>query len=152
MTLGTYPMTSLADARDQARRLLEQVDLGIDPRPARTEAAQAAYDNTVASVAKRFISQECKGHIKSWKRVERTLELHVLPTLGNRPINQVSRQATPPTSPTPLSPLDRARSVRLQPPPKRLWAAPAALRADAEGIRVSVVSVQTKNDETEEIE
>ncbi len=91
MTLGTYPMLSLADARDTARRLLEQVDQGIDPRPARTEAAQAAYDNTVASVAKRFIAQECKGHIKSWRRVERTLELHVLPTFGNRPIREIRR-------------------------------------------------------------
>ncbi len=91
MTLGTSPGKSLAAAREEARRLLEQVDLGIDPRPARTEAAQAAYDNTVASVAKRFIAQECKGHIKSWRRVERTLELHVLPTLGNRPIKEIRR-------------------------------------------------------------
>ena len=33
MTLGTYPMLTLTDARDKARLLLEQVDQGIDPRP-----------------------------------------------------------------------------------------------------------------------
>ncbi len=92
MTLGTYPMYTLAEARVQARLLLEQVTMGIDPRPARTEEAQAAYDNTLASVAKRFIDQECKGHIKSWARSKRTLEMHVIPTLGNRPISEVKRR------------------------------------------------------------
>jgi integrase len=91
MTLGTWPMLSLADARTQARLLLEQVDLGIDPRPVRLLDAREAYTNTVAAVAKRFVAQECKGHIKSWKRVERTLALHVLPALGQKPIGEVKR-------------------------------------------------------------
>ncbi len=91
MTLGTYPLMSLTDARVRARELLVQVDMGIDPRPVRALAAREAYSNTVAAVAKRFIAQECKGHIKSWKRVERTLAMHVLPSLGNRPIAEVKR-------------------------------------------------------------
>ncbi len=91
MTLGTYPMLSLADAREQARLLLEQVDQGIDPRPVRVLAAREAYTNTVAAVAKRFVAQECKGHIKSWKRVERTLAMHVLPALGSIPIADIKR-------------------------------------------------------------
>ncbi len=91
MTLGTYPMLSLADAREQARKLLEQVDAGIDPRPMRLTEVRDAYNNTVASVAKRFIAQECKGHIKSWRRVERTLEMYVTPTLGDKPIEGIKR-------------------------------------------------------------
>ena len=91
MTLGTYPMLSLADARDQARLLLATVDEGIDPRPVHVLAAREAYINTVASVAKRFVAQECKGHIKSWRRVERTLEMHVLPALGSKPIADIKR-------------------------------------------------------------
>ena len=91
MTLGTYPQLSLADARTQARLLLEQVDQGIDPRPERAQAAHEAYTNTVAAVAKRFVAQECKGHIKSWKRVKRTLEMHVLPSLGSKSIEIVKR-------------------------------------------------------------
>jgi integrase len=91
MTLGTYPMLSLADARKQANKLLEQVDNGIDPRPARAKAAREAYANTVAAVAKRFVAQECKGHIKSWQRVARTLEMHVLPSLGDKAIADIKR-------------------------------------------------------------
>ncbi len=91
MTLGTYPHMSLVEAREQARLLLEQVDQGIDPRPVRALAAREAYTNTVAAVAKRFVAQECKGHIKSWRRVERTLEMHVLPALGSKPIADIKR-------------------------------------------------------------
>ncbi len=92
MTLGSYPMLSLADARDQARKLLEQVDQGIDPRPARAREAHDRSTNTVAAVAKRFIAQECAG-LASVKRIERTLALHVLPTFGNKPIRDIERHA-----------------------------------------------------------
>ncbi len=91
MTLGSYPLLSLADARDQARKLLEQVDQGIDPRPARDRTALESYSNTVSAVAKRFVAQECKGHIKSWRRVERTLAMHVLPALGTKLIADIKR-------------------------------------------------------------
>ena len=91
-TLGTYPMMSLTDARVRARELLEQVDLGIDPRPKRLEEVREQNDDTVAAVAKRFITQECKGYIKSWRRIEQTLALHVLPTLGGRPIESIERK------------------------------------------------------------
>ena len=47
MTLGTYPMLSLADARDTARRLLEQVDQGIDPRPQHLRHGGAANGRQV---------------------------------------------------------------------------------------------------------
>ena len=91
MTLGTYPMLSLADAREQARLLLEQVDQGIDPRPARLTEMRERHANTVDSVAKRFIAQECAG-LASQKRIEQTLALHVLPSLGHKPISEVSRK------------------------------------------------------------
>ena len=91
MTLGTYPTLSLADAREQARLLLEQVDMGIDPRPERLATVREQHANTVKNVAKRFVTQECRGHIKSWRRVERTLELHVIPTLGSKPIADIER-------------------------------------------------------------
>ena len=90
MTLGTYPRLSLVTARKMANELLEQVDQGIDPRPERVQAAEESYANTVAAVAKRFVAQECQG-LASAPRVERTLALHVLPTIGNRPISEVGR-------------------------------------------------------------
>ena len=89
-TLGTYPMMSLTDARVRARELLEQVDLGIDPRPKRLEEVRVQDVNTLAAVVKRFVIQECQG-MRSADRVQRTLELHVIPTLGDRPIADIKR-------------------------------------------------------------
>lgn len=90
MTLGTYPLMSLTDARVRARELLEQIDQGIDPRPKRLEEVRTANANTLEAVMKRFITQECTG-LASKGRVERTLALHVLPTLGHMPIAEIER-------------------------------------------------------------
>lgn len=91
ITLGRYPHLGLSEARDKARDLLKQVDMGIDPRFKRMAAVREEVMNTVANVAKRFVDQECKGHVKSWRRVERTLAMHVLPALGPRPITEIKR-------------------------------------------------------------
>ena len=61
MTLGTYPMMTLTDARVRARELLEQVDLGIDPRPKQLTTVREEATNTVEAVTKRFVIQECQG-------------------------------------------------------------------------------------------
>jgi integrase len=90
ITLGTYPMLSLVKAREKARLLLEQVDQGIDPRPERARAAHDAHENTVRAVARRFLQQDCKG-LASAKRIQRTLELYVLPTLGQKSMIAVER-------------------------------------------------------------
>ena len=64
---------------------------GTDPRPARRERHQARRDNTVASVAKRFIELDAKKTVESWQRIERTLDLHVLPVLGDKPIRDIGK-------------------------------------------------------------
>ena len=64
---------------------------GTDPRPARREAQKERRSNTVEEVARRFIEQDAKKTVESWQRIERTLALHVLPVIGDRPIRQVGR-------------------------------------------------------------
>ena len=91
ITLGRYPQLGLAPARDKARILLEAVLEGRDPRPARREAHKEHRLNTVEAVARRFIAEDASKTVESWRRIERTLELHVLPSLGDRPIREVSR-------------------------------------------------------------
>ncbi len=91
ITLGRYPQLGLSAARDKARLLLATVLEGRDPRPERAKAHQERRSNTVASVARRFIEQDASKTVESWQRIERTLEMHVLPTLGDKPIREVSR-------------------------------------------------------------
>ncbi len=90
-TLGRYPFIKTKEARDKARLLLADADAGINPQQIQFEEHKERRSNTVRSVAKRFIARECKGHVASWKRIERSLELHVLPVLGNKPIRDIKR-------------------------------------------------------------
>ncbi len=90
ITLGRYPYVSLKEARDKARVILESVSMGTDPREKRREEHRVRRGNTVEAVAARFIEQ-VKPTVETWKRIEQTLALHVLPTLGTRPITDVGR-------------------------------------------------------------
>lgn len=60
VTLGPYPRLDLAAARDQARRALEFVDRGIDPRQQREEERRehaTRRANTLRAVAEEFPRQ-----------------------------------------------------------------------------------------------
>jgi len=91
VTLGQHPALSLKRAREEARRLLEVVTEGRDPRPERREQNLLRHTNTVEAVARRCIEQDAKRTVASWGKMERCLELHVLPELGRRPMRDVRR-------------------------------------------------------------
>ncbi len=91
VTLGQYPLLGLGKAREQARGLLGTVSEGRDPRPERREANLLRLTNTVETVARRFIEQDAKRTVENWRKIERTLELHVFPHFGSRPIRDVRR-------------------------------------------------------------
>jgi len=50
MTLGTYPLLSLSDARDRARTLLDEAERGIDPRAAKADEIDAQRTRTFEAV------------------------------------------------------------------------------------------------------
>ncbi len=91
ITLGTWPALRLKAARDQARALLEVVSEGRDPRPERREQHLIRHTNTVENVTRRFIEQDARRTVASWRNIERCLALHVLPKLGDRPIRDIRR-------------------------------------------------------------
>jgi integrase len=95
LSLGTYPATSLADARvrrDDARKLLEA---GIDPGAAKkqaraTEALSAA--TTFKSVAEEYINKiEREGRTASTTKKARWF-LELLAPIGERPVAEISPQ------------------------------------------------------------
>lgn len=95
LALGTYPMVSLAKAREkrfEARQLISQ---GIDPSAQKQESKRTlekATTNTFRVIAKDYFEiYENKWskthHDKMWRR----LELHVFPYFGDKQIDEIKR-------------------------------------------------------------
>ena len=91
ITLGTWPMLRLKAAREEARVHMVTVSEGHDPREELREQHLIRNSNTVEAVARRFIETDVKRTVATWQRIERCLALHVLPTLGDRPIRDIGR-------------------------------------------------------------
>jgi len=95
LALGTYPETSLAEARagrEEARKLLAQ---DIDPSAAKQEAKAARLLSAASSFE--AVAREWHGNFSpSWvpgtaSRILRCLEKDVFPMIGKRPITVVTR-------------------------------------------------------------
>ncbi len=92
VSLGIYPILGVKQARDAAMDVLQKAFEGKDARVVRNAALLARNDNIVESVAKRFIDQDAKPNIESWKKIERAFELHVYPEWSERNIGDIRRR------------------------------------------------------------
>lgn len=90
-TIGKYPLIGLADARDAAGEALKKVDRGIDPSIEKAEAKRGEL-NLCRNVGAAFIERYCKPRLRTWPAIERTLDLHVWPVIGDRDIEEVTRR------------------------------------------------------------
>jgi hypothetical protein len=93
MTLGAYPVLSLAEARAKAREALQELDRGCDPASTRAQEKSRGVE-TVRSVVETFIERHSKKHNRSWRETERLFEKEVLPAWGKRPIDSITRRDT----------------------------------------------------------
>ena len=91
LTLGSHPVVDLSTARDRAREALRAASEGRDPVQERRDEAAARTANSVEAVARRFIERDAKRTVPSWRKIERCLELHVLPFLGDRSVSSIRR-------------------------------------------------------------
>lgn len=80
-TLGRYPAMPLARARDAARAMLADLAAGAAPRAQRT----------FGDLAGDWLERVAKPEHRSWRRQERLLEMHVLPSWRDRPIDEIDR-------------------------------------------------------------
>ena len=79
ITIGTYPILGVKKAREAAIEVLEKAVTGTDARKSRDSALVDRLTTTVEAVTCRFIDQDAKANVESWKKIERCLEMHVLP-------------------------------------------------------------------------
>jgi integrase len=86
MTLGTYPITTLATAREKALATLRQVEEGIDPQAVRRQKFMTLRDGVEA-----FIRQYARPQNKCWKETERVLTRELVSRFAERDVKQITR-------------------------------------------------------------
>ncbi len=89
LTIGGYPVLSLADARQRAKDALKMASDGVDPVFAKQERRDA---DTFGDFAKTYISEHAKPRKKSWKVDQMRLDIDVLPTWKHRPVKEITRR------------------------------------------------------------
>ena len=97
LTLGRYGVLTPDEARKLARKTLADVAHGLDPAETRQMGRRAL---TMAELCREYLEAARAGHVISrrgrakkastLKIDEGRVERHVIPLLGNRPINEVS--------------------------------------------------------------
>jgi integrase len=90
LSLGTYPETGLAAARNERDRSRELVSMGVDPSQARKDrkAARAAASlNTFEAVARAWLRDRSSGWMpRTLHLIEASFVNHVFGDIGGRPI------------------------------------------------------------------
>jgi len=96
--LGSYPVMSLADAREAGRDALGALMNGDDPatlasakREAKAEAERQRAENTFAAVAEQFIAKYLP-RLRSARAAEALIRRELIPVLGDKPIAEVRRR------------------------------------------------------------
>jgi integrase len=88
LSLGTYPATSLADARALAIEARGKVEAGTDPRTNETPASTAM---TVADLIGSYLTLHARG-LRSAGEIERRLRFDVLPVIGGIELAKLHRR------------------------------------------------------------
>jgi len=95
--LGTYPLISLAEARDRAKEMLNDIRVGIDPRLKKKEIqsqliATMARSKTFKECAEAYMDSHAseysnEKHRKQWRS---TLSTYAYPIIGNMLVSEIS--------------------------------------------------------------
>lgn len=87
-TIGRYPEIGINHAREIANKLLVQIAEGLDIQEANRVIRE---EPTVNDLFQDWMI-DAKNRIRTWDEAERTFNLHIKPTFGNRKISTISEQ------------------------------------------------------------
>ncbi len=96
MTLGRYPMLSLAEAREKAMDAARQVDTGVDPAPTKAERRRQDEQKVVyrfADVVASFVTLHCERHNRAVtaKDTARILKNRFVSRWADRDVREITR-------------------------------------------------------------
>ncbi len=94
LSFGSYPDTSLADARKKRMEARELLAKDIDPQEYRDEQSrisEKAHNNTLEHIAAQWLEVK-RANISADHATDtwRSLELHIFPSLGKVPIHKIT--------------------------------------------------------------
>jgi integrase len=92
MTVGRYPLLSLAEARARAERALREVSEGRDPAAAKKAARNRYADQLFTAVAEEFVEKHAKRKTRTWRETERILKREFAWPWKHRPIQDITKQ------------------------------------------------------------
>lgn len=94
ISLGTYPLVTLAEAREGRDEIKKLLAKDIDPATAKRERKSEIVrnaENTFKAIALEWMDVQKERWSQGYtNKVKRRLEMHVFPHIGNRPIAQIT--------------------------------------------------------------
>jgi integrase len=90
ITLGRYPALTVADARKEARLILEKSSQGVDPR--KHSKIKRVQGDSFATYLDEYLETIVKPSQRTAKETERIFQKYVLPEWGHMPPNKILRQ------------------------------------------------------------
>ena len=88
ITLGSYPILTLAGARQRAAKLKLQVWDGADPAGSRQAEKEAL---TVEGLVARYVDKYAKKKLRSWQDYDAALKRDLIPVLGKKKATAIER-------------------------------------------------------------
>ncbi|MCU0832757.1 MAG: integrase family protein, partial [Rhizobiaceae bacterium] len=91
LTLGQYPLVSLAAAREKAKAAYDLAERGIDPAEKKKSDLDERNRLLVENLLPEYFERHCRPNLRGGKAVESLLRRKVLPHWKGRPLNAIAR-------------------------------------------------------------
>ena len=91
LDLGSYPLMTLKEAREESQRLRKEHEQGHGPRIIRQLDKQSiANASSLKALFLQWYEAYCKKNKKGHLEIKRSFEIHVLPELGKLPAEKIA--------------------------------------------------------------
>ena len=87
LTLGTYPLMGLADAREKHLTAMKKLKAGLNPAAEKQAEREEALTLEMAALAFLEYKRENGDSSEAIKGIENRLKRHIFPALGSRPLS-----------------------------------------------------------------
>jgi integrase len=91
MSLGSYPSTTLHNARQQREAILKMIAEGVDPVAVNKQKKAGIVENTFKAISQEFLeANKQRWSAAHYKHIQECFERDVYPWLGGRPVKELT--------------------------------------------------------------